>query len=116
MDYIQLSVTVGGFLLSLCVNITAVAFAFGLLHGRVTALEKNIARNDTNDNEIFMRLRELENVTPRLEDAAARFEKVLSNGINDKIADMTTRIRLMEQHCADTHHSQQWADKSQPVI
>ena len=101
MDYLQLTVTGVGFLLSLGVNIVAVAFAFGLLHGRVSALEKNLAKADESDTEIFSRLRGLENVTPRLESATERLEKVLNNGITQKIVDLTTRVHLMEQHCAD---------------
>ncbi len=92
---------------SLCVNVIALAYGYGVLNSRVKTLQKshdeNLVRNTKVDDEIFTRLRKIEGVTPRLEDAAARLERILSNGVTGQVRDLTERLTRLEQHCKDLH-------------
>lgn len=93
--------------ISLASNLIALAYGYGILNARVKGLEKDHevhrAHRDKTDDEIFARLRKIEAVTPRLEDAAGRLEKIVSNGLSSKIEGLTTRLARLEQHCADVH-------------
>lgn len=93
--------------ISLVANLVALAYGYGILNSRVKGLEKDHdehrAHRDKTDDEIFARLRKIEAVTPRLEDAAGRLEKIVGNGLSTKIDDLHTRLAKLEQHCADVH-------------
>lgn len=91
--------------LSLGANLIALAYGYGILNNRVRHLERaqeqEHERRGKIDDELFGRLRAIETVTPRLEDAAQRLEKITGNGLGAKIENISTRLAKLEQHCAD---------------
>lgn len=93
--------------ISLVANLVALAYGYGILNSRVKGLEKDHdehrAHRDKTDDEIFARLRQIETVTPRLEDAAARLEKITSNGLSAQMRETADRLTRLEQHCSDVH-------------
>lgn len=104
---LPLVISVAGVVLSLASNLIALAYGYGILNNRVRHLERaqeqEHERRNKIDDEVFGRLRQIETVTPRLEDAAARLEKIVGNGLSTKIEGLTTRLAKLEQHCADVH-------------
>jgi hypothetical protein len=93
--------------ISLASNLIALAYGYGILNNRVRHLERaqdqERERRVKIEDEFFNRLRLVETVTPRLEDAAGRLEKIVGNGLSTKIEGLTTRLAKLEQHCADVH-------------
>lgn len=104
---LPLVISVAGVVLSLASNLIALAYGYGILNNRVRHLERaqeqEHERRNKIDDEVFGRLRQIEAVTPRLEDAAGRLEKIVSNGLGAKIETITARLTRLEQHCADLH-------------
>lgn len=102
---LPLIVSVAGVILSLAANLIALAYGYGILNNRVRHLERaqeqEHERRGKIDDELFGRLRAIETVTPRLEDAAQRLEKITGNGLGAKIENISTRLAKLEQHCAD---------------
>lgn len=84
--------------LSLGANLIALAYGYGVLNARVKVVEKehetHRQRKERTDDELFT-------VTPRLEDAAQRLEKITGNGLGAQMRECSDRLTRLEQHCAD---------------
>ena len=91
------------FVLAFIANIGALAYGYGTLNNRVKHCESDHREFDASTRELFNRMNAIEQLAARLEDAAERWEKIMSNGINTKIADISERIARLEQHCNDMH-------------
>jgi chromosome segregation ATPase len=104
---LPLVISVAGVVLSLASNLIALAYGYGILNNRVRHLERaqeqEHERRNKIDDEVFGRLRQIETVTPRLEDAAARLEKITSNGLSAQMRETADRLTRLEQHCSDVH-------------
>lgn len=100
-------VSISGVVLSLASNLIALAYGYGILSHRVKTLERDHAEHrahrDKTDDEIFQRLRRIEGITPRLEDAAERLEAAIGNGLGERLRNVTDRLTRLEQHCKDLH-------------
>lgn len=84
-------------------NVSAIAYGYGILHGRVKALEEKSATTYNDQNEIFQRLRALEGITPRLESTAERLDHALSNGLSLRVGRLEIDVAEIKQHCRDAH-------------
>ena len=91
------------FVLAFIANVGALCYGYGTLNNRVRNCESDYKITDTSTRELFNRMNAIEQLAARLEDAALRWEKIMSNGINTKIADISERIARLEQHCNDMH-------------
>jgi hypothetical protein len=91
------------FVLAFIANIAALGYGYGTLNNRVRNCESDYRMTDASTRELFTRMNAIEQLAARLEDAALRWEKIMSNGINTKIADISERIARLEQHCKDMH-------------
>ena len=99
----------------------ALAYGYGNLNARVKNNESKHQKHDAHAAELFGRLNALEQIAAKLMEAATRWERVMGNGINTKmaeyahlIADLAQRIAVMEQHCHDMHdHDRRATDKKQ---
>ena len=86
-------------------SIGALAYGYGVL-GSTVKNNRNIITQNRNDTvELFNRMRALESLSSRLEEAAGRWERILSNGLNTKIENIQDRIARLEQRCSDVHEA-----------
>lgn len=91
------------FVVAFIANITALGYGYGTLTNRVKNCESDHRDTDASTRELFARMNAIEQLAARLEDAALRWEKIMSNGINTKIAGISERLTRLEQHCKDMH-------------
>jgi len=98
------------FVLAFIANIAAIGYGYGTLNNRVKNCESDYRTTDKSTRELFARMNAIEQLASRLEDAALRWEKIMSNGINTKIADISERITRLEQHCKDMHLDTEFAE------
>lgn len=89
--------------LQFAASIAALAYGYGVLGSTVKNNRNIITENRQDTIELFNRMRALESLSSRLEEAAARWERILSNGLNAKIESLQERLARMEQHCIDKH-------------
>lgn len=92
-----------GFIIMCALNIGAICYGYGVLNNRVKNCESDFRRAESSVQELFKRMNAIESLAGRLEEAAARWEKIMSNGINATIADIRDRLTRLEQHCKDKH-------------
>lgn len=97
-----MTLTIGNLIALAGFCLTACVVAGGIIYrwGRVNATND---KHGSDLDEIFTRLRSMEGITPRLQDAVTRLEKVLSNGIVSKIQSVEDRLARIETHCIDMH-------------
>jgi Mn-dependent DtxR family transcriptional regulator len=98
-----MSLEVAGFAVMCALNIGAICYGYGTLNNKVKNTESDFRDIHKSVTELFSRMNVLEVLAGRLEDAAERWEKIMSNGINAKIQDLLVRMERMEQHCKDIH-------------
>lgn len=91
------------FVLAFIANIAALAYGYGVLGNTVKNNKTDISEVRQDTIELFNRMRAIESLAVRLEDAAVRWEKIMSNGINAKIESIQDRLTRIEQHCMDKH-------------
>ena len=89
------------FIMAFIANIAALAYGYGTLSNRVKNCEERDLDQTKHTEELFRRMSALEQLAGRIEDAALRWEKIMNNGINTKIADIQERIARLEQICED---------------
>ena len=86
-------------------SIGALAYGYGVLGSTVKRNRESIVENRIESRadtmQLFDRMRSIESLAGRLEEAAQRWEKIMSNGINTKISDIQNRLARLEQHCKD---------------
>ena len=91
--------------LQFAASIGALAYGYGILGNTVKRNCETITENRIETREdtmqLFDRMRAIESLAGRLEEAAQRWEKIMSNGINTKISDIQNRLARLEQHCKD---------------
>lgn len=82
-----------------------VVWKFAVLSRRADEADQHRSENRNDLDEIFRRLRDVENLAPALKDAITRLEKILSNGVSAKVSSLDVRLATLEQHCLDMHAS-----------
>ena len=88
-------------ILQFVASIGALAYGYGVLGSTVKNNKAVIAETRQDTMGLFDRMRSIESLAGRLEEAAQRWEKIMSNGINTKISDIQNRMARLEQHCKD---------------
>ena len=91
--------------LQFAASIAALAYGYGVLGSTVKNNRNTITETRADTIQLFDRMRAIESLAGRLEDAALRWEKILSNGINTKIECIQDRLTRIEQRCADVHEA-----------
>ncbi len=91
-------------MIAMCVfNVGAICYGYGALNNRVKNLDSDFKEHKASVTELFQRMNAIEQLAARLEDAAARWEKIMGNGINATLSELKERMATLEQHCKDMH-------------
>jgi len=91
-------------MIAMCVfNVGAICYGYGALNNRVKNLDSDFKEHKASVTELFQRMNAIEQLAARLEEAANRWERIMSNGINSTIAEIKDRLSRLEQHCIDMH-------------
>ncbi len=101
-----------GIIIMCAFNVGAICYGYGVLNNKVKHVESDFRDLHSSVTELFSRMNVIEVLAGRLECAADRWEKIMSNGISAKIQDLIVRMERMEQHCMDVHSEKEWKRKN----